>query len=146
MEKSNAGYYLGITGNRFSTLLERQYVVPTLELPPTESTSSWQDGEYTVEFRIGELCRVWTDNKWIFYRLQNISDSKCEWVEANTCGVIYLTYEEYDAMRKAGTLSQSTIYMIMDGEVLIELRIGELLIGIKGSANNGLPYYFPIVF
>lgn len=146
MEKSNVGYYLGMTGNRFSTLLERQYIVPTLGSPPDETTSSWQDGEYVVNFRIGELCRVWIDNKWIFYRLQNISDSKYDWAEANTCGVIYLSYEEYDALRKQGMLSQSTIYMIMENGELIELRIGELLIGVKESASNGFPYYFPIVF
>lgn len=146
MEKSNAGYYLGITGNRFSTLLERQYIVPTLDTPPDETISSWQDGEYTVEFRIGELCRVWTDNKWIFYRLENVQDGKYEWIEANTCGVVYLSYEEFDAMRQQGTLSQSTIYMIMEDGQLIELRIGEILIGIKESSNNGFAYYLPIVF
>lgn len=146
MEHSNAGYYLGITGNRFSTLLERQYIVPTLDSPPNDSLHAWQDGEYTVEFRIGELCRVWTDNKWVFYRLQNIQGSKYEWAEANTCGVVYLSYEEYTAMREQGILSQSTIYMIMDEGELIELRIGEILIGIKESANNSFPYYFPIVF
>lgn len=146
MEKSNAGYYLGITGNRFSTLLERQYIVPTLDTPPDETVGSWQDGEYTVEFRIGELCRVWTDNKWIFYRLENVQDGKYEWIEANTCGVVYLSYEEFDAMRQQGTLSQSTIYMIMEDGQLIELRIGEILIGIKESSNNGFAYYLPIVF
>lgn len=146
MEKSNVGYYLGMTGDRFRTLLERQYIVPTLESPPDENTHTWQDGEYVVDFRIGELCRVRVDNKWVFYRLQNISSSVYDWEEANTCGVMYLSYEEYVFLREHNLLSQSTIYMIMDNEELIELRIGEILIGVKESASNGFPYYFPIVF
>ena len=105
-----------------------------------------KDGEYIVKFRIGELCRVWTDNKWVFYRLQNIQDEKYEWVDISACGVVYLSYEEFDAIRKQGAISKSTIYMIMDKGELIELRIGEILIGIKESSNNGFGYYFPIVF
>lgn len=146
MEKNNLGYYLGITGSRFSALLERQYIVPTLESPPDETTNSWPDGEYIVQFRIGELCRVWEKDQWIFYRLQNISDSRYEWVRANDGGVIYLSYDEYESLRKEGAISKSMIYMIMDDNELIELRIGEILIAIKESANNGFPYYFPIVF
>ena len=146
MERNNLGYYLGITGSRFSTLLERQYIVPTLESPPNETTHSWKDDEYTVQFRIGELCRVLEKDQWVFYILQNISDQKYEWARANDGGIIYLSYDEYEFLREQGSLSQSMIYMIMENGELIELRIGEILIGVKESASNGFPYYFPIVF
>ena len=52
------GYELHKTGARVKELLERQFIVPTLDSIPTETTTSWQDGEYVVHFRVGEICRV----------------------------------------------------------------------------------------
>ena len=77
------GYHLNKTGERVSELLSRQFVVPTLESAPTEQTRDWLDGEYLVDFRIGELCRVRENDEWVFYRLQDIDGIKRVWVKAN---------------------------------------------------------------
>jgi hypothetical protein len=77
------GYELHKTGARVNELLERQFVVPTLESPPTENTLSWEDGEYLVDFRVGELCRVRENEEWVFYRLQDIEDANRRWVKAS---------------------------------------------------------------
>lgn len=143
---NDKGYYLGLTGNRVSELLHRHFIVPTLDDRPNKDTHNWNDGQHVVNFRIGELCRVLINNKWIFYRLQNINGAEYEWVEASSGSVHYVSIEEYDELKKQGLVSPSNIYMIMDEGQLVELRIGEILIGVKESANNGFPYYFPIVF
>ena len=49
------GYELHKTGSRVNELLERHFIVPTLESVPNENTRNWTDGEYSVDFRIGEL-------------------------------------------------------------------------------------------
>lgn len=77
------GYELHKSGARVNELLERQFVVPTLDTVPTETTISWQDGEYVVEFRVGELCRVSVNNKWEFYRLHDINNKIAYWEKAN---------------------------------------------------------------
>lgn len=77
------GYELHKTGARVKELLERQFVVPTLDTIPTETTTSWQDGEYVVHFRIGEICRVKVEDDWQFYRLYDISGDKAIWNKAN---------------------------------------------------------------
>ena len=77
------GYELHKSGARVNELLERQFVVPTLDTIPTETTISWQDGEYVVEFRVGELCRVSVNNKWEFYRLHDINNKIAYWEKAN---------------------------------------------------------------
>ena len=77
------GYELHKTGARVNELLERQFVVPTLSSPPTESTRNWEDGKYLVDFRIGELCRVRDNDEWVFYRLQDIEGISRRWVKAN---------------------------------------------------------------
>lgn len=77
------GYELHKTGARVNELLERQFVVPTLESQPTEDTLSWEDGEYLVDFRIGELCRVRENEEWVFYRLQDIAEGMAYWSKAN---------------------------------------------------------------
>ena len=77
------GYHLNKTGERVSELLSRQFVVPTLDSTPTAQTRSWVDGEYLVDFRIGELCRVKENDEWAFYRLQDIDGSIRVWVKAN---------------------------------------------------------------
>lgn len=80
------GYELHKTGARVSELLERQFIVPTLSAPPTESTRNWEDGIYLVDFRIGELCRVKENGKWEFYRLQDINGNSRIWAKANASG------------------------------------------------------------
>lgn len=77
------GFELHKTGSRVNELLERQFVVPTLSSPPTESTLNWEDGKYLVDFRIGELCRVRENEEWVFYRLQDIAEGMAYWSKAN---------------------------------------------------------------
>ena len=77
------GYELHKSGARVNELLERQFIVPTLDSIPTETTISWQDGEYVVAFRIGEICRVKVEDDWQFYRLYDISGDKAVWNKAN---------------------------------------------------------------
>ena len=60
------GYHLNNTGERVSELLSRQFVVPTLDSVPNEQTRNWIDGEYLVDCRIGELCRVKVEEEWVF--------------------------------------------------------------------------------
>lgn len=77
------GYHLKKTGSRVNELLSRQFIVPTLKDIPTSDTLTWEDGEYVVEFRVGELCRVSVNNKWEFYRLHDINDKIAYWEKAN---------------------------------------------------------------
>lgn len=77
------GYHLKKTGERVNELLSRQFIVPTLDNPPTEKTQSWIDGDYVVHFRIGELCRVRENDEWQFYRLQDIEGNDRRWGKAN---------------------------------------------------------------
>lgn len=77
------GYRLKMNGDRLNELLNRHFVVPTFESPPNNTVTSWQDGDYTVQFRIGELCRVKESNEWQFYRLQDLSYGNALWAKAN---------------------------------------------------------------
>ena len=52
------GYNLNKTGERVSELLSRQFIVPTLQEVPNENTLSWIDGEYNIQFRIGEFFSI----------------------------------------------------------------------------------------
>lgn len=94
------GYELKMSGSRVSELLSRQFVVPTLGAPPTSDTLSWEDGKYTVTFRIGELCRVQENGEWKFYRLQDVNGNIAFWVNANASEAPnlsnYYTKEEVD--------------------------------------------------
>lgn len=94
------GYELKMSGSRVGELLSRQFVVPTLDAPPTSKTLSWEDGKYTVTFRIGELCRVQENGEWKFYRLQDVNGNIAFWVNANASGTSdlsnYYTKEEVD--------------------------------------------------
>lgn len=94
------GYHLNKTGERVSELLSRQFVVPTLDSVPTEQTRNWIDGEYLVDFRIGELCRVKVEEEWVFYRLVDIVGGKRVWAKANASEMPdmsdYYTKEETD--------------------------------------------------
>lgn len=77
------GYELHKTGARVNQLLERQFVVPTLDYAPNSSTTTWQDGDYVVTFRIGEQCRVKEDGEWRFYRLQDVENGRANWVRVD---------------------------------------------------------------
>ena len=78
------GYELHKSGARVNELLERQFVVPTIAERPNAGTISWLDGQYTVEFRIGELCRVFEGGEYVFYRLNHIDDEGSRiWTKAN---------------------------------------------------------------
>lgn len=74
---------LEIPKERFEELLYRHYIVPTLLSAPTENTLQWADGNYTVNFEIGDYCRVEdteSDLGYKFYRLFNIdSEGKAIW-------------------------------------------------------------------
>lgn len=89
-----------MSGARVGELLSRQFIVPTLDIAPTSSTLSWQDGSYTVNFRIGELCRARDGESWKFYRLCDIVDDKAIWEKANASELPdmsdYYTKEETD--------------------------------------------------
>jgi hypothetical protein len=94
------GYHLRKTGSRVNELLSRQFIVPTLNDIPTSNTLTWKDGEYIVEFRVGELCRVSVNNKWEFYRLHDINDKIAYWEKANASELPdmsdYYTKDEVD--------------------------------------------------
>lgn len=100
------GYELKMSGSRVGELLSRQFVVPTLDVPPTSNTLSWEDGKYTVTFRIGELCRVKENGEWKFYRLQDVAGNMAIWVNANASEAPdlsnYYTKEEVD--EKVGSI------------------------------------------
>lgn len=100
------GYELKMSGSRVGELLSRQFVVPTLDAPPTSKTLSWEDGKYTVTFRIGELCRVNENGEWKFYRLQDVAGNVATWVNANASEAPdlsnYYTKEEVD--EKVGSI------------------------------------------
>ena len=100
------GYELKMSGSRVGELLSRQFVVPTLDAPPTSKTLSWEDGKYTVTFRIGELCRVQENGEWKFYRLQDVNGNIASWVNANASEAPdlsnYYTKEEVD--EKVGSI------------------------------------------
>ena len=96
---NNQGYYLQKSGERVSTLLSRQYIVPTLNSPPDENTLTWKDGEYIVDFRIGEFVRVISDDSYIFYRLTDISNNKACWESLDKADLsIYYSKEEIDTL------------------------------------------------
>lgn len=77
------GFELHKTGARVNQLLERQFVVPTLDHAPNSSTTTWQDDDYVVTFRIGEQCRVKEDGEWRFYRLQDVENGRANWVRVD---------------------------------------------------------------
>lgn len=147
------GYYLNKTGDRVSELLSRHYIVPTLNAVPTQDTLTWLDGEYEVEFRIGEFVRVFKDEEPIFYRLADIIDGKAVWnvgtgpIPTSTGGVELISLEDYNTKKENGELVDNIIYfIIVDGEPY-ELYIGQFLIAKKGDlANMNFPYTFPIIF
>ena len=108
------GYHLNKTGERVSELLSRQFVVPTLSSVPTKQTRNWIDGEYLVDFRIGELCRVKVEEEWVFYRWVDIVGGNRVWSKANASEMPdmgnYYTKEEVDQQIEAHEPDLSEYY------------------------------------
>ena len=94
------GFELHKTGSRVSELLDRHFICPTLDNIPTGKTLTWQDGSYTVYFRVGEFCRVKSGTEYEFYRLHDITDNNAVWKKANSNESLdlhdYYTKEEVD--------------------------------------------------
>ena len=124
------GYRLGMSGARVSELLERQYIVPTLDIRPSESTRNWTDGVYTTPFRIGEFCRVKEDGGWKFYRLSDIDGSRYIWENANASELPdmedYYTKEETDKRIEEHTPDLSDYYTKEEVDQQIEAHEPDL--------------------
>lgn len=140
------GYNLNKTGARVNELLERQFIVPTLESPPTSDTTVWQDGSYLVNFRVGEMCRVNINGSYKFYKLININDNVATWKEDNTGGVEIVTEEKYNELKDASQIINNVIYLVMGIEDPIALYIGTILIAQREEGSKGFTYTFPIIF
>lgn len=171
---SNAGYHLGKTGERVKQLLDRHYIVPTLDTSPEETTLSWQDGKYTVLFRIGEFVRVSKEDTFIFYQLKDIKENKAVWAEASEVdlsdyytkkqiddklrdiiisggggsgGVEIVTPEEYEDKKNSDLIIDNIIYLVIKDNEPYEMYVGLFLIAKKGELQNiSFPYSFPITF
>lgn len=164
------GFELHKTGARVKELLERQFICPTLRDVPNEDTLTWQDGDYVVEFRIGELCRVLVDGNYVFYRLKDINNGAV-WVEASSAdlknyytkkqiddklaqivvsggsSVTIMTQEEYDTLLSGDAIISNNIYFVVENNEPRALYIGTMLIAQKGEIGDvGFPYTFPIIF
>lgn len=167
------GYYLQRSGERVNQLLSRQFVVPTLEDRPNESTLSWLDGDYEVVFRVGEFVRVPSGDDFVFYRLKDIKDGVAAWDDATSAdmsdyytkkevddkianlvisggssgGVELISEEDYASKKENGEIVDNIMYFIVVDDEPYELYIGHHLIGKKGEIENlAFPYTFPIIF
>ena len=134
------GYNLNKTGERVSELLSRQFVVPTLGSVPTEHTRNWIDGEYLVDFRIGELCRVNVEEEWVFYRLVDIVGEKRVWAKANASEMPdmsdYYTKEEVDTKIEEHQPDLSEYYTKEETEQKIEEGVSSIVIPEDESIKN----------
>ena len=164
------GYYIQESGERIVEMLSRQFIVPTLETIPTSETTSWQDGDYVVDFRIGEFCRVLVNEDYVFYRLKDINNGAV-WVEATSAdlkdyytkkqiddklaqivvsggsSVTVMTQEEYDILVSGDAIVSNAIYFIVENNEPQSLYIGTFQIAKKGELGNiSFPYTFPIIF
>ena len=167
------GYYLRKTGERVNELLSRQFVVPTLDAIPGVTTLHWTDGDYIVDFRIGEFARVAVNGDYVFYRLKDISDNKAYWAEATSAdmsdyytrkeiddklskivpggstggGVEIVTPEQYENKKVNGEIISNVIYLLLVDDEPFEMYVGLILIAKKGEIENvSFPYTFPIIF
>lgn len=134
------GYHLNKTGERVSELLSRQFVVPTLGSVPTEQTRNWIDGEYLVDFRIGELCRVKVEEEWVFYRLVDIVGGNRVWAKANASEMPdmsdYYTKEEVDNKIEEHQPNLSEYYTKEETEQKIEEGVASIVIPEDESIKN----------
>lgn len=134
------GYHLRKTGERVNELLSRQFIVPTLGNIPTEQTRNWIDGEYLMDFRIGELCRVKVEEEWVFYRLVDIVDGKRVWNKANASEMPdmsdYYTKEETDKRIEEQTPDLSDYYSKKETEQKISEGVSSIEIPEDESIRN----------
>lgn len=134
------GYHLKKTGSRVNELLSRQFIVPTLNDVPTSTTLTWEDGEYVVEFRVGELCRVSVNNKWEFYRLHDINDKIAYWEKANASELPdlsdYYTKDEVDDKISEHVPDLSDYYTKEETEQKIDEGISSIVIPEDESIKN----------
>ena len=80
---------LGVSLERFATLLSRDAYTPTLDEAPTSATTTYTDTDgSTNTFAIGQCCRVWDadEEDYIFYRLYDMADGVATWREADGGG------------------------------------------------------------
>lgn len=134
------GYHLNKTGERVSELLSRQFVVPTLDSVPTEQTRNWIDGEYLVDFRIGELCRVKVEEEWVFYRLVDIVGGNRVWAKANASEMPdlsdYYSKEEVDTKIEEHQPDLSEYYTKEEVNTKIEEGVASIVIPEDESIKN----------
>ena len=134
------GYELHKTGARVNELLERQFIVPTLDTMPTEDTLTWNDGNYVVSFRIGEMCRVKVEEEWVFYRLVDIVGGKRVWSKANASEMPdmsdYYTKEEVDTKIEEHQPDLSEYYTKEETEQKIEEGVASIVIPEDESIKN----------
>ena len=140
MNENLKGYYLNKTGDRVKQLLDRQFIVPTLDSIPNSQTKTWQDGEYTVAFRIGELCRVKVNGEWEFYRLHDIVNNLRVWQKANAAEIQdlsdYYTKTEVDTKISEHTPDLSEYYTKEETEHKIEEGLSSIVIPEDESIKN----------
>lgn len=134
------GYELHKTGARVNELLERQFIVPTLDTMPTEDTLTWNDGNYVVSFRIGEMCRVKVEEEWVFYRLVDIVGGKRVWSKANASEMPdmsdYYTKEEVDTKIEEHQPDLSEYYTKEETEQKIDEGFASIVIPEDESIKN----------
>ena len=74
---------LGISLDRFTQLLDRDFYAPTLASVPLPETVSYTDEDgSTCPFRVGQLCRVADETAstgYRFYLCADIADGKARW-------------------------------------------------------------------
>ena len=144
------GYHLNKTGERVSELLSRQFVVPTLDSVPTEQTRNWIDGEYLVDFRIGELCRVNVEEEWVFYRLVDIVGGKRVWAKANASEMPdmsdYYTKEEVDTKIEEHQPDLSEYYTKEEVNTKIEEGVASIVIPEDESIKNVTDDEYNVMF
>lgn len=140
MSVVNNGYHLRKTGERVNELLSRQFIVPTLSTAPTSATLKWEDGEYDVYFRVGEMCRVRQGNEWVFYRLDDIANGKAFWSNANSSELPdmtdYYTKDEVDDKIKEYQPNLSEYYTKDEVDTKIEEEFSSIIIPEDESIKN----------
>lgn len=106
-----------IKGTRKDLLLQRRWIVPTLQSAPTTSTWAWNDNGITVYFRIGEQVRVEDAEQSSGYQFWKLYDIRANgdriWAPINSCAVAVHTFHfletSYNSAKSAkGALIQIT--------------------------------------
>lgn len=88
--------------------------VPTLESAPTEATVSYVNSKGdTIQFYIGDECRVMENGEYIFYKLYDLVDGVASWGEAG--GGLSLTRNLY--LQSANYYNES-VQIVREGDTL----------------------------